>query len=167
MDISKSRSQMNSFRIQETLLRSNGSIFTGKARRSSQQILNPHIIVRDQSKDIKSFHLHKEFYMFKGKNWLHGLILIVMMFSFSSTAAAQGPSDETEVFYIAGVFDVETRSAIAASGALIPEVGHDDVLVEATPREKRAIERQIGRTIAKPTLEQAIPLAFPSADSNY
>ncbi len=105
--------------------------------------------------------------MFKGKNWLHGLILIVMMFSFSFTAAAQGPSDETEVFYIADVFDVETRSAIAATGALILEAGHDYVLVEATPREKKAIERRIGRTIAKPTLEQAIPLAFPPADSNY
>ncbi|HZM25155.1 MAG TPA: M14 family metallopeptidase, partial [Anaerolineales bacterium] len=105
--------------------------------------------------------------MFKGKNWLPGLILIVMMFSFSFTAAAQGPSDETEVFYIADVFDVETRSAIAATGALILEAGHDYVLVEATPREKKAIERRIGRTIAKPTLEQAIPLAFPPADSNY
>ena len=105
--------------------------------------------------------------MFKGKNWLHGLILIVMMFSFSIPAAAQGASDETEVFYIADVFDVETRSAIAATGALIVEVGHDYVLVEATPREKKAIERRIGRTIAKPTLEQAVPLAFPPADSNY
>ena len=105
--------------------------------------------------------------MFKGKNWLHGLILIVMMFSFSAPAAAQAPSDETEVLYIADIFDVETRSAIAASGALILEVGHNYILVEATPQEKKAIERQVGRTIAKPTLEQALPLAFPSADSNY
>jgi len=105
--------------------------------------------------------------MLKGKNWLHGLILIVMMFSFSPPAAAQGPSDETEVLYIADIFDAETRSAIAASGALILEVGHDYILVEATPQEKKAIERQVGRTIAKPTLEQALPLALPSADSNY
>src|SRR5215510_3611538 len=105
--------------------------------------------------------------MMKSRYWLHWVMLIVMMFSFSSTAAAQGQADETDVFYIANVFDVETRSAIAATGALILEVGHDYVLVEATPREKKAIERQIGRTIAKPTLDQAIPLAFPSADSNY
>ena len=105
--------------------------------------------------------------MIKGKRLLHSFVLIVMMFSFFSPAAAQGPSDETEVLYIADVFDAETRSAIAASGALILEVGHDYVLVEATAKEKKAIERQIGKTVARPTLEQALPLAFPSADSNY
>ena len=105
--------------------------------------------------------------MLKGKNWLHGLILIVMMFSFSPPAAAQGPSDETEVLYISDIFDAETRSAIAASGALILEVGHDYILVEATAQEKKAIERKIGKTIARPTLEQALPLAFPPADSAY
>ena len=105
--------------------------------------------------------------MMKSRYWLHWVMLIVMMFSFSSPAAAQGPSDETEIFYISDIFDAETRSAIAASGALILEVGHDYILVEATPQEKKAIERHVGKTIAKPTLEQAIPLAFPPADSNY
>ena len=105
--------------------------------------------------------------MFKSRHWFHWVMLIVMIFSLSSTAAAQGPSDETEVYYIQDIFDVETRSAIAATGALILEVGHDYILVEATAQEKKAIERLVGKTIAKPTFEQAVPLAFPPADSNY
>ena len=98
--------------------------------------------------------------MVKGKNWLHWVMLIVMMFSFSSPAAAQAPSDETEVLYIADIFDGETRSAIAATGALILEAGHDYILVEATQQEKKAIERHIGKTIARPTLEQALLWLF-------
>ena len=105
--------------------------------------------------------------MFKSRHLFHWAVLIVMIFSLSSTAAAQGPTDETEVYYIPNIFDVETRSAIAGTGALILEVGHDYVLVEATAQEKRAIERIVGKTIAKPTFEQAVPLAFPPADSNY
>jgi carboxypeptidase T len=105
--------------------------------------------------------------MFKSRHLFHWAMLIVMIFSLSSTAAAQGPTDETEVYYIPNIFDVETRSAIAGTGALILEVGHDYVLVEATAQEKRAIERIVGKTIAKPTFEQAVPLAFPPADSNY
>jgi len=105
--------------------------------------------------------------MFKSRHWFHWVMLIVMILSLSSTAAAQGPSDETEVYYIQDIFDVETRSAIAATGALILEVGHDYVLVEATAQEKKAIERVLGKTIAKPTFAQAETLAFPPADSNY
>ena len=105
--------------------------------------------------------------MVKSRHWFHWVMLIVMILSLSSTAAAQGPTDETDVYYIQDIFDVETRSAIAATGALILEVGHDYVLVEATAQEKKAIERVVGKTIAKPTFAQAVPLAFPPADSNY
>jgi hypothetical protein len=105
--------------------------------------------------------------MIKSRHLFHWAMLIVMTFSLSSTAAAQGPTDETEVYYIQDIFDVETRSAIAATGALILEVGHDYVLVEANPQEKKAIERVVGKVIAKPTFAQAGTLAFPPADSNY
>jgi hypothetical protein len=104
--------------------------------------------------------------MFKHKNWFHLALLFVMVFSLSSTATAQS-EDATTVYYIPDVFDVETRSAIAATGALILEVGHDYVLVEATPAEKRAIERLLKRTISPPTEQQAVILAFPPSDSNY
>lgn len=63
--------------------------------------------------------------------------------------------------------DVETRSVIAGTGALILEVGHDYVLIEATASEKKAIERQWRVTLAQPTAEQAPQLAFPPADSAY
>ena len=105
--------------------------------------------------------------MFKSRHLFHWAMLIVMIFSLSSTAAAQGPTDETEIYYIQDIFDVETRSAIAATGALILEVGHDYVLVEANTQEKKAIERVVGKVIAKPTFAQAESLAFPAADSAY
>ncbi len=106
--------------------------------------------------------------MSRQRVWFHWLVLIVMMFGFSSTstAAAQG-EDETQVFFIPDVFDVETRSAIAATGALILEVGHDYILVEATNQEKRDIEKTLNVKIAPPTEKQAVNMAFPSADSAY
>jgi len=106
--------------------------------------------------------------MSRQKVWFHWILLIVMMLgvSVTSTAAAQ-EEDETKVYYIPNVFDVETRSRIAATGALILEVGHDYVLIEATPSEKKAIERSLGTAIAEPTIQQAPQLAFPSADSAY
>ena len=106
--------------------------------------------------------------MSRQKVWFHWILLIVMMFSFSSTSTATAQSeDETKVYFVPNVFDVETRSLIAATGALILEVGHDYVLIEATPSEKKTIEKHLGRRIAEPTEKQAIQMAFPSADSAY
>ena len=106
--------------------------------------------------------------MSRQKVWFHWILLIVMMFGVSSTSAvsAQG-EDETQVFFVPNVFDVETRSQIAATGALILEVGHDYVLIEATPSERKAVEKQLRITISEPTAQQAIQMAFPSADSAY
>jgi murein tripeptide amidase MpaA len=94
-------------------------------------------------------------------------MLIVMVFSFSSTATAQVEVDETTVYMIHNVFDVETRSAIAATGALILEVGHDYILVEATPQEKNYIQKKMRLDIAQPDGLDAQMLAFPPADSAY
>jgi hypothetical protein len=106
--------------------------------------------------------------MSRQKVWFHWILLIVMMFSFSSISTATAQSeDETKVYFVPNVFDVETRSLIAATGALILEVGHDYVLIEATPSEKKTIEKHLGRRIAEPTEKQAIQMAFPSADSAY
>lgn len=86
----------------------------------------------------------------------------------ASIAAAplQQPNDPTPVSIIRNVFNVQARSAIAATGALILEVGHDYVLVEATPQELRAIQR-LGLNASAPTVEEAGILAFPPTDSNY
>ena len=108
--------------------------------------------------------------MFERKYWLHWAMLIVMMFSFSSasTATAQDDKDKgTRVYWVPNVFTVEERSAIASTGALIWEVGHDYVLVEATADEKDKIEKKLNKKIAEPTPEQAVMMAFPPADSNY
>jgi hypothetical protein len=91
---------------------------------------------------------------------------MVMIFALSTSATAQS-EDITTVYYIPDVFDVETRTAIASTGALILEVGHDYVLVEATPAEKKAIEKKLGITIAEPTESQVTILAFPPGDSAY
>jgi len=82
------------------------------------------------------------------------------------TAQSIDGGDETPVYYVANVFDVGTRSQITATGAAILEVGHDYVLVEATPHEARQIAR-LGLSIDRPTPDQAVTLAFPSADSAY
>ena len=103
--------------------------------------------------------------MIKIKYWFHWIMLTVLIFATSVSVSAQS-SDVTTVYYISDVFDVETRSAIAATGALILEVGHDYVLVEATPQEKKAIQR-LGLSITEPTQSEAIALAFPSGDSAY
>jgi hypothetical protein len=84
-----------------------------------------------------------------------------------SAAAAPTPDpDDTRVYMVHDVFEVESRSAIAATGALILEVGHDYVLVEATQSESRAIGK-LGLSIAEPTESEASLLAFPPADSAY
>ena len=70
---------------------------------------------------------------------LVGVVLVSLLgLSLSPAAPALKQSNErTPVYIIHNVFDAETRSAIAATGALIIEVGKDYVLVEATPKEKR------------------------------
>ncbi len=101
------------------------------------------------------------------RNWIHLILLIVCMFSLAPGAAAQSDENETNVYWVPNIFTVEQRTAIAETGALIWEVGHDYVLVEATDEEKNQIERKLKIKIAEPTAEQAVILVFPPADSNY
>src|SRR5687768_3649646 len=149
-------------------LRSSGSIFTDRTRRETAQIFHTTSFEEIRKCCPNPFLPKEENYMSRQKVWFHWILLIVMMFSFSSTSTATAQSeDETKVYFVPNVFDVETRSLIAATGALILEVGHDYVLIEATPSEKKTIEKHLGRRIAEPTEKQAIQMAFPSADSAY
>jgi hypothetical protein len=93
--------------------------------------------------------------------------LVAIVLGLSMMPATAQDKDVTKVYFIPDVHNVRTRSAIAATGALVLEVGHDYVLVEATASEKKAIEKSLGVTIAAPTLEKAAILAFPPADSAY
>ena len=108
--------------------------------------------------------------MSRRKVWLHWMLLIVMMFSFAIVVPAIAQDDkekDTKVYWVPNVFTAEERSAIAATGALIWEAGHDYVLVEANKEEKDKIEKKLNKKIAEPTADQAVILAFPSADSAY
>jgi hypothetical protein len=91
--------------------------------------------------------------------------LLVLSLSPAVTALKQS-SERTPVYIIHNVFDAETRSAIAATGALIIEAGKDYVLVEATRKEKNAIEA-LGLFPSEAVGPDASILAFPAADSGY
>ncbi|MBC7879293.1 MAG: zinc carboxypeptidase [Anaerolineales bacterium] len=104
--------------------------------------------------------------MIKRKYLTHWVLLIMMIFAMATSATAQS-GDVTTVYYVPNVFTMETRTVIASTGALILEVGHDYVLVEATPAEKKLIEKKLGITLTEPTQLEAGTLAFPSADSAY
>ena len=91
---------------------------------------------------------------------LMGLVALTV-----SPAAAQ-PFKDTGTYKIAQVFDVHTRSAIAATGADIVEVGHDYVLVNATPDEAMALRRLHLRLVRFATPEEFLK-SFPAADSAY
>jgi len=103
---------------------------------------------------------------FRVRAWIALTIVSLFAFTFTTPAVSQDAADETKVYMVHNVFDVQTRSAIAATGALILEVGHDYVLIEATPAERIAIGK-LGLSIAEPTSAEAVTLAFPPADSNY
>jgi carboxypeptidase T len=97
-----------------------------------------------------------------------GVALVALLgLSLSPAVPAIKQSDErTPVYIIRNVFDAKTRSAIAATGALIIEVGKDYVLVEATPKEKRAIEA-LGLFPEDQARPDVSILAFPAADQAY
>ena len=97
-----------------------------------------------------------------------GVVLVGLLgLSMSPAAPALKQSDErTPVYLIYNIFDAETRSAIAATGALIIEVGKDYVLVEATRKEQKAIET-LGLSVSEPVEPDPSILAFPPADAGY
>ncbi|MFL6235119.1 MAG: M14 family zinc carboxypeptidase [Thermoanaerobaculia bacterium] len=96
-----------------------------------------------------------------------GLILALLLLGLAAAApAAAQPFKDTGTYKISQVFDVHTRSAIAATGADIVEVGHDYVLVEATPAEAIALRRLNLRLVRFATPEEFLK-AFPAADSAY
>ncbi|HSF40754.1 MAG TPA: M14 family zinc carboxypeptidase, partial [Thermoanaerobaculia bacterium] len=97
---------------------------------------------------------------------LPGLALALLLGLGLTASAAARPAKETGTYKISNVFDVETRSAIARTGADLFEVGHGYVLVEATGREARALKR-LGLTLVRFRTQEEFLKAFPPADSNY
>ncbi|HYU32995.1 MAG TPA: M14 family zinc carboxypeptidase [Thermoanaerobaculia bacterium] len=97
---------------------------------------------------------------------LLGLMLALLFGLGLAAPAAAQPTKETGTYKISNVFDARTRSAIAATGADIFEVGHDYVLVEATGREARALKR-LGLKLVRFRTQEEFLKAFPPADSAY
>lgn len=98
-----------------------------------------------------------------------GLALFAMLgITTASAQEPEGNQDRTRVYYIPNVTRLRQRNEIAKTGALILEVGHDYVLVEATRAERRAL-RAAGFNPQTPPPEFLAPPpeAFPGPDSNY
>jgi len=94
-------------------------------------------------------------------------LALALLFGLGLVAPASAqPSKDTATYKIAQVFGVHTRSAIAATGADIFEVGHDYVLVEATGSEAMALQR-LGLKLEGFRTQEEFLKAFPSADSAY
>jgi fibronectin type 3 domain-containing protein len=93
---------------------------------------------------------------------LLGLMLTLLLGLVLAAPSAAQPVTGITTYRISNVFDVETRSAIAGTGANIFEVGRDYVLVETTSDEARALGR-LGFTLEpQPSIQ-----VFPAADAGY
>ena len=97
---------------------------------------------------------------------LLGLALALLLGLGLAAPSAAQPTKNTDTYKISNVLDVRTRSAIAATGADVFEVGHDYVLVEATGREARALKR-LGLKLVRFRTQEEFLKAFPAADSAY
>jgi len=98
---------------------------------------------------------------------LLGLALILLLgFASVASAATQPESKAVQTYKIDKVFDRYARSAIAATGADILEVGKDYVLVGATPEELKAIQH-LGLKAQRFQAPEEFLKTFPSYDSNY
>ncbi len=93
------------------------------------------------------------------------MLVLGLGLGLAAPAAAQ-PVKDTGTYKISQVFDARARSAIAATGADIFEVGHDYVLVEATGREAKALKR-LGLDLVRFRTQRDFVAAFPPADSAY
>jgi len=97
---------------------------------------------------------------------LPGLALALLLGLGPAVPAIAQPAKATETYKISRVFDARTRSTIAATGADVFEVGHDYVLVEATPAEARALKR-LGLKLVRFRTQEEFLRVFPAADSAY
>jgi len=97
---------------------------------------------------------------------LLGLVLALLLGLAAAAPAGAQPAKGTTTYKISPVTDVRTRSTIAATGADVFEVGHDYVLVEATPAEARALKR-LGLALQAFKTQAEFLRVFPAADSAY
>ena len=94
------------------------------------------------------------------------LVLTLALAVTLNAGAASASIKDTVTYQVTNVTGAGARSAIAATGADIFEVGHDYVLIEATTAEATALT-QLGFTLVKYRVQDEFQEAFPPADSNY
>jgi hypothetical protein len=115
----------------------------------------------------------------RGLGWFV-LALILLLSALPRTTEAQRPTPDTpQVYMVNNVRDVAARSTIAATGALIIEVGHSYVLVEADRAAVAALQKRGFVVVdapsapiptAKATMQaqgMVEATAFPSGDAAY
>src|SRR5690349_20159595 len=93
------------------------------------------------------------------------LFVQLLALALALPGAAQYAKD-TVTYQIPNVVGPVARSAIAATGADIFEVGQDYVLIEATANEAKALSK-LGFTLVKLATQDQFENLFPPADSNY
>ncbi|MGB3440068.1 MAG: M14 family metallopeptidase [Actinophytocola sp.] len=98
------------------------------------------------------------------------LAALTLVMSMTGSAASDPEGRDSAEYFIDGVKTVEARNKIAATGAVINSFEHGALNVTATAEEIHAIEG-LGLTPEKqdslPHTQDATPLDFPAADSNY
>lgn len=101
--------------------------------------------------------------------WRLGASCLADWMFFAGSSGVSGEEERlSEVYAVRGATSVGARAAIAGTGALILEVGHDVLLVEATAEEVKAIGEigLRGLSLERVTSEYW-SRAFPPADSAY
>jgi hypothetical protein len=90
--------------------------------------------------------------------------------SVTGSAASDPRGRDSAEYFLDGVTTVKERNQIAATGAVINSLEHGAANITATAEEIAAIEK-LGmnpeRQDSLPTGQDATPLDFPAADSNY
>jgi carboxypeptidase T len=98
------------------------------------------------------------------------LAALTLVLSIPGNAASDPQGRDSAEYFIDGVTTVKERNEVAATGAVINSFEHGALNVTATPEEIEKIQK-LGMNPEKqdslPQAQDASPLDFPSADSNY
>jgi carboxypeptidase T len=98
------------------------------------------------------------------------LAALTLVMSMTGNAASDPQGRDSAEYFIDGVTTVKERNQVAATGAVINSFEHGAINVTATPDEIAAIEK-LGmhpeKQSSMPKAQDATPLDFPAADSNY
>jgi hypothetical protein len=98
------------------------------------------------------------------------LAALTLVLSMTGNAASAPQGRDSAEYFVDGVTTVAERNQVAATGAVINSFEHGALNITATPEEIEKIQK-LGMKPEKqdslPTVQDATPLDFPSADSNY